>query len=337
MANSSQRHPRSHPRTVDAAVTAALHSPAVRTRRKTANTFTFTAIALLTGTALLAGPTDEPLVLKLVGTAAWLLLPISLGTIARLRAEHAQRSREEQEEDAQHRVTEERLRIARDLHDVVAHHLILANIQAGAVARLMRTRPDEAERIVADLTAATSSAVRELRATVGLLRHADDAEKPPDAAPGLARLPDLAASFHSAGLAVTVTTEGEPRPLSPGTDLTAYRIVQEGLTNVTKHATTRTAGVRLTYSHDRLRIAVSNGASVTASSSPDTATAPTTAPAPAAGYGLTGMRERALSVGGRLRVGHRPQGGFEVVTELPLHPHPVEETAATRQFTRTVV
>jgi signal transduction histidine kinase len=302
----------------------ALYSLALRSNRTTANTFTLTGIALLAATALIVGPTGEPLVLKLLSPAFWLLLPTSLGTGIRLhaayleairaRAEHAERTREK---EARHRVTEERMRIARDLHDVVAHHLVLANIQAGAVARLMRVRPDEAERIAQELAVTTLSAVRELKATVGLLRHADDTEQPSGPAPGLAQLGDLAASFRNAGLSVTVTTEGEPQQLSAGADLTAYRIVQEALTNVTKHAGTGAAEVRLSYADDRLGITVTDHGCRTSLSSP----------APGSGYGVIGMRERALSAGGRLRVGHRPQGGFEVVTELPLRSHTLNALA----------
>ncbi|MGQ4387730.1 sensor histidine kinase [Streptomyces sp. SAS_270] len=304
----------------------ALYALAVRTGRRTANTFAFTGVALLIGTALLAGPDDEPLVLKLLGPAFWLLLPTSLGTVTRLRAayleavqaraEHAERTREE---EARHRVTEERMRIARDLHDVVAHHLVLANIQAGTVARFLRTRPEEAERIVSELTGITSVALRELKATVGLLRDANETTRPAEDTPGLARLPDLAASFEGAGLTVTVTTEGAPRPLSAGADLTVYRVVQEALTNVTKHADTRTAEVRLTYSPDRLGIAVTNGGRGRRSDSA----------VPNSGYGLVGMHERARSVGGRLRARPRPEGGFEVVLQLPLEHRPAEESAVT--------
>ncbi|WP_405865789.1 sensor histidine kinase [Streptomyces sp. NBC_01515] len=292
--------------------------------RTTANLFTVSGIALLLGTTLVVGPDTEPLVLKLVGPVFWLLLPTSLGTTTRLRAayleavraraDHAERTREN---EARHRVTEERMRIARDLHDVVAHHLVLANLQAGTVVRLMRSRPEEAERIAGELAGTTLSAVRELKATVGLLRHADDSETPSGPAPGLAQLAELAASFEPAGLTVTVNTEGTPRPLSAGADLTAYRIVQEALTNVTKHAGTGSAEVRLTYAHDRLGITVTDHGGTAAPASPATPSSP----ARADGYGVIGMRERALSAGGRLRAGHRAGGGFEVVTELPLLPH----------------
>ncbi|MBK3580060.1 sensor histidine kinase [Streptomyces sp. MBT65] len=293
----------------------ALYTLARLSDRTTANLFTVCGIALLVGTGLVVGPDTEPLVLKLLGPAFWLLLPTSLGTTTRLRAayleavraraEHAEQTREK---EARHRVTEERMRIARDLHDVVAHHLVLANLQAGTVVRLMRSRPEEAERIAAELAGTTLSAVRELKATVGLLRHADDSETPAGPAPGLAQLAELAASFEPAGLSVTVSTEGRPQPLSAGADLTAYRIVQEALTNVTKHAGTGSAEVRLSYSHDRLGITVTDHGGTT----------PPASPASGSGYGVIGMRERALSAGGRLRAGHRPEGGFEVVTELPL-------------------
>lgn len=308
----------------------ALYTLARAFDRTTANLFTVSGITLLLGTSLVVGPATEPLILKLVGPVFWLLLPTSLGTTTRLRAayleavqaraEHAERTREN---EARHRVTEERMRIARDLHDVVAHHLVLANLQAGTVVRLMRTRPEEAERIAGELAGTTRSAVRELKATVGLLRHADDSDTPSGPAPGLAQLAELAASFEPAGLSVTVNTEGRPRPLSAGADLTAYRIVQEALTNVTKHAGTGSAEVRLSYSHDRLGITVTDHGGTATPASPAKPATPArpSSPVPAEGYGVLGMRERALSAGGRLRAGHRPEGGFEVVTELPLLPH----------------
>ncbi|MBD9701310.1 sensor histidine kinase [Streptomyces sp. ID01-12c] len=301
----------------------ALYALAVRSSRRTANSFTLTGVAALVLTGLIAGPDGEPLVLKLLGPAAWLLLSTSLGTATRLRrayleavrarAEHAERTRDE---EAKRRVAEERMRIARDLHDVVAHHLVLANLQATAVGRLVRTRPEEAERLVSELSGTTTSALRELKATVGLLRAEGEEDKDPDTTPGLTRLPELAASFAHAGLTVTVTGEGEPRPLSAGADLTAYRIAQEALTNVTKHASTRTADVHLAYTSTHLHLTVSDDGD-SGSGGPGT-TAPHPASPGPGGYGLLGMRERAHSAGGQLRVGPRPGGGFEVVAELPL-------------------
>ncbi|MEU9171190.1 histidine kinase [Streptomyces sp. NPDC048420] len=300
----------------------ALYCLALRTDRRTANTFAAAGIACLVSATLLAGPRDEPLVLKLLEPAAWLLLPVALGTTTRLRgayleavqarAEHAERTRDE---EARHRVTAERMRIARDLHDVVAHHLLLAHIQAGAVGRMLPERPDDAGRIAAELAGTTSAALRELKATVGLLRHDTGPAgpgKPPEPTPGLAHLHELATSFRHAGLTVTLASEGTARPLSAGTDLTAYSIVQEALTNVTKHAAVGTAEVRLVHRADSLLVSVTNGGSAADSRSPD------------GGYGLIGMQERTRSAGGRVRTGHLPQGGYEVVVELPYR---TEETA----------
>jgi signal transduction histidine kinase len=307
---------------------AGLFTLAVRAPQRTSSAFTAATIAAVVCTALIAGSAGETLNLKVLGPAAWLLLGPALGAAARLRlayldaaharAEYAERTREE---EARLRVAEERMRIARELHDVVAHHLALANAQAGAIAHLMTTRPDQARKIAGELTGSTSSALREVKATVGLLRQSSDPDAPLEPVPGLARLPDLVASFRSAGLAVLVTTEGEPRALSPGVDLTAFRIVQEALTNVAKHAATEQARVRLGYAGDRLTIAVSNSGgrqSARACAQPDAGP----------GYGLIGMRERALSVGGRLRAGYRPAGGFEVCTVLPLQSHSPEESSS---------
>ncbi|WP_245883197.1 sensor histidine kinase [Streptomyces hyaluromycini] len=135
--------------------------------------------------------------------------------------------------------------------------------------------------------------------------------------PGLDRLPELVSTCASAGLDVTLTTEGEPRPLSPGVDLTAYRIIQEALTNVTKHGAGQGADVRLTYARTRLLISVTNDG-----------TAAAVAEAADGGFGLMGMRERAHSVGGDLRAGPLPGGGFEVATALPLHSLAPEEPEA---------
>ncbi|MFJ9626591.1 sensor histidine kinase [Streptomyces sp. NPDC101175] len=296
----------------------ALYRLAVLTRRRTARRYFFASVVLLVTTATVVDTVHHPWPFKTVGPAAWLLLPVVAGNAVRLRnayleavqarAEYAERSREE---EARHRVAEERMRIARELHDVVAHHLALAHAQAGTAAHLARTHPDHAQRILTELAGTTSSALREMKGTVGLLRRADDPATPLAPSPGLAQLAELTGSFAGAGLTVTVTTVGERRPLSAGVDLTAYRIVQEALTNVSKHATTGAAQVRLRYSHDRLILTVSDdGPGATAVS----------ASAPGEGFGLIGMRERARSVGGALRAGHRVEGGFEVTTELPLYP-----------------
>ncbi|MFJ3185400.1 sensor histidine kinase [Streptomyces halstedii] len=300
---------------------AALYSLAERTDRETTRNLTLAAVVLVAGACVIGGPAGESLALMVIGPIAYLLLPAALGSTARFRtayldsvrarAEHAERTREE---EARHRVAEERMRIARELHDVSAHHLALANAQATTAALLIRSHPDQAEKLVTALGETTGTALREMKATVGLLRQQGDTpDDPLQPAPGLAQLPALLDTHAAAGLTVTLTTHGEPRPLTPGVDLTAYRIVQEALTNIAKHARTSTADVRLAYTHDRLTISVTDHGTGR------------TGRTPGEGYGLIGMRERAQSLGGRLHAGPRPTGGFDVTAELPLHPGPSRE------------
>ncbi|MER7930138.1 sensor histidine kinase [Streptomyces sp. NPDC096057] len=296
-------------------VMAGLYRLAARSDARTTHAYGFTTVAALICTSVITDPAD----LQVAGPLLWLLLPLAWGHTARLqcayleavhaRAEHAERTREE---EARHRVVEERMRIARDLHDVVAHHMVLANMQARAAEHFARIRPEQSHKALAELTGTTSSALRELRTTVGVLRQDDDPDSVPmEPAPGLDRLPELIAACESAGIDVTVTTEGEPRPLSPGVDLTAFRIVQEALTNVTKHAVSKAAHIRLVYAHTRLLVTVTNQ---------EAAPVPgTTGSGSDRGFGLVGMRERARSVGGELQAGPRAAGGFEVTTALPLH------------------
>ncbi|WP_086711432.1 sensor histidine kinase [Streptomyces antimycoticus] len=307
-------------------VMAALYWLATLTDRKTTRVFGVTTMAALMAAAVFADSMDShSLLVRMIGPFFWLLLPLAAGNMTRLRraylasvqarAEHAERTREE---EARLRVTEERMRIARELHDVVAHHLALANAQAGTAAHLALTSPQQTKKILTDLTGTTSSALRELKATLGLLRQNDDpASASLEPSPGLARLPELVSACASAGLTVTVTTTGEPRPLSPGVDLTAFRIVQEALTNVTKHAAADAAHVRIAYAGSRLLITVSNDGPDTTGTMGHTDAAET---GPSRGFGVMGMRERAHTIGGELRAGPRPEGGFEVTTALPLQP-----------------
>ncbi|WP_327186961.1 sensor histidine kinase [Streptomyces sp. NBC_01334] len=295
----------------------ALYRLAAGTDPRTTRVYGGLTIAVVVATAVIDTDTRTTgmYLLRSIGPVLWLMLPLVGGGRDRLRrdyvdsvqarAAHAERTREE---EARLRVAEERMRIARELHDVVAHHMAVANAQAGTARHLAPTHPEQAQRLLGELTTTTSSALLELRATVGVLRQSGDPDVDPlKPAPGLDRLPELIATCESAGVEVSVTTEGEPRPLSPGVDLTAYRIIQEALTNVTKHGAGRGARVRLTYSDSRLLVSVTN----------DGTAAPP--PVPDGGYGLMGMRERAHSVGGDLHAGPRPEGGFEVATALPLH------------------
>jgi signal transduction histidine kinase len=205
-------------------------------------------------------------------------------------------------------VVAERLRIARDLHDVLAHHLTLVNAQAGVAGYLMRTDLPAASTALQDISTHTRQALDELRATVGLLRQdgeAGDAEglRP---VPGLERLDDLVGGFRAAGAAVSVQVSGVPGPLAAGADTAAYRIVQEALTNATKHAPDAGIGVRLHWTPRALELRIEN--------QPPPYRAH---PAPGTGHGLIGMRERAHSCGGSLDTRRTPQGGFIVTATLP--------------------
>ncbi|PAK25883.1 two-component sensor histidine kinase [Streptomyces sp. alain-838] len=301
-----------------APVMVALYVLAVDFPPRTSRLYCLGVVTLIVVTALFANRYHHPWPLTTLNPLFCLLLPVALGSTARLRhayleavqarAEYAERTREE---EARHRVAEERVRIARELHDVVAHHLAVANAQAGTAAYLAQAHPDQARSVLTGLAETTSTALREMKSTVGLLRQPNDPNDL-EPAPGLDQLPDLVAAFETAGLDVQVTVDGERRPLSPGVDLTAYRIVQEALTNVTKHATTSAAHVRLAYSADRLTITVTNDASPAQHTRHPTGTE--------RGFGIIGMRERAHSAGGEFQAEHRPEGGFSVTTDLPIQP-----------------
>jgi signal transduction histidine kinase len=222
---------------------------------------------------------------------------------ARERAEHAERTREE---EARRRVAEERVRIARDLHDVVAHHITLVNAQAGVAHHLMHASPDQAYEALAHIKDNSRAALDELRATVGLLRQPDDAPGSRAPIPRLADLDTLVEGFRASGLSVRVTRTGTPSPLAPATELTAYRIIQEALTNSHKHAAGSAAALVLDYGPHTLRVTVTDDGR------------PGPPKGAGTGHGLVGMRERAAAIGGTVTAGPRPGGGFEVVAELPL-------------------
>jgi signal transduction histidine kinase len=223
---------------------------------------------------------------------------------AQARAEHAEADRDA---EAARRVTEERLRIARDLHDVVGHHLALIYVQAGVAAHVLDREPEKAAEALAHIRGASKTALGELRDTIGLLRQPDEQAAPTEPVVGLAGVDELLGSFRRSGLTITEHVDGPVRRIAVAADLTAYRVIQESLTNVCKHAGPTAVSVRLTYRPDLLRIVVDNAAAGHAK-----------AAAPAGrGHGLIGMRERVTALGGTLRCGPRPDGGFRVTATLP--------------------
>jgi signal transduction histidine kinase len=230
------------------------------------------------------------------------------------------------EQDARQRVDEERLRIARELHDVVAHTMATINVQAGVAAHVLSTRPEAAAESLQAIKTASKEGLRELRAILNVLRQADEAD-PTQPVPRTAELETLIAGARQAGLATTFTVTGAPVSLPAAVDLAAYRIVQESLTNAIRHAGPATASVSLSYHDGELRIDVTD----TGHGQPADGAGRSGAAAMNGGHGLAGMRERAAAVGGTIETGPGPGpgpgGGWRVAARLPL-PGPLTGGAA---------
>jgi signal transduction histidine kinase len=219
------------------------------------------------------------------------------------RLELAERTREE---EAQRRAEQERLRIARDLHDVVAHTLTTINVQAGVAAHLADREPARSGPALAAIEAASRDALDELRAILGVLREPDGTEVPLEPAPGLTSLSALVDRFREAGSDIELEIENEqPRRVPEAVQLAAYRIVQESLTNAARHAPGAGARVRVAYDADRLRLEIQNGLAPVRNGN-----------GREPGAGIVGMRERAVALGGTLAAG--PSANlFRVEAELP--------------------
>ncbi|GHF73754.1 ATPase [Streptomyces mashuensis] len=226
--------------------------------------------------------------------------------------------RREREENARRAVAEERVRIARELHDVVAHHMSVISVQAGLAQYVFTTDRDTAHDALGTISAASGEALEELRRLLAVLRVGPEGvgESPGDQpyrpTPGLDRLAETADRVRAAGVAVELRVVGERRPLPQGPDLCAYRVVQEALTNVIKHARSARATVRVEYLPRQLRVSVTDDGVGNVPANPG----------PPGGHGLIGMRERARIYGGTLAAGPRAGGGFEVRLTLPLQPVP---------------
>lgn len=215
-------------------------------------------------------------------------------------------TRREGEEQARRAVDTERLRIARELHDVVAHTMATINVQAGAAAHVIHEQPEEAADALEAIKQASKEGLRELRGILNVLRQADehDSREP---APRLAQLDSLVENAARAGLPTSVTIDGEARVLAPTVDLTAYRIVQESLTNALRYAGPTTAEVKLSYRDKWLDLEVVDGGRGHGDGIPE-----------GSGHGIAGMRERAEAVGGTFTSGPRAGGGFRVRARLPV-------------------
>ena len=246
----------------------------------------------------------------LVLVAAVLLLAEALRTRRAWMAEIAERLRRtaaERERETERRVERERLRIAHELHDVLAHTIAVIGVPAGVAFEALADSPDEARTALGTIRAKTREALTELKATVGVLR-APRGEAPLAPAPGLAQLPELVEAAARAGVQVDVSVSGATRTLPAMVDLAAYRIIQESLTNVVRHADANRALVSIGYEAEAVVIRVEDDGRGNANGRA----------AVAEGYGLVGMRERAAAVGGQLEAGRTPTGGgFRVRAWLP--------------------
>ncbi|MET9019417.1 histidine kinase [Actinopolymorpha sp. NPDC004070] len=255
--------------------------------------------------------------------AGWLLAVLIGSELNRIREERVEESRRAKAAEAAGRVSEERLRIARELHDVVAHNISLINVQAGVALHLMDAQPEQARTALTAIKQASKEALVELRSVLGVLRQVDE-PGPRRPAPSLRRLSDLAASTRAAGLDVRVNVEGTPEPLPSSVDTAAYRIVQEALTNVLRHAGARSAVVRVAYAEQTVAVEVTDDGCGTPAAAAgggeggtDGGAGVGDADGAGGGSGLPGMRERVGALGGRLTVGPLPGGGFRVYAELP--------------------
>ncbi len=273
------------------------------------------AAAVIVADTFLAGHHGHGLTLQTLGHAALVAVPVLAAealrnhrSYVRLLLERLELAERTREEEARRRAEQERLRIARDLHDVVAHTLTTINVQAGVAKHLLEPNPGHAEGALATIENASHDALQELRAILGVLRDAGVGDAPLDPAPGLADIDALIERARSSGNEIELRIEGEqPERVADAVQLAAFRIVQESLTNSRRHAPGASAVVTLAYTIDRLRLTIENA---TANGHDG-----------ASGTGILGMRERALALGGTLDAG-RGVGCFRIAAELPYRAAP---------------
>jgi signal transduction histidine kinase len=256
---------------------------------------------------------DPPSVAGCVAVGLVLAIAVTLAEAARVRAEHfremgrvraaADQARKEQ---ARRQASDERLRIAQELHDVLGHHLSLINVRAGVALHLLDSQPDQTREALEAIKQASAEALREVRGVLATLSPEQPEPAPRTPTQGLADLADLAATARAAGLPVRLVSEGTPRAVPPELDRAVYRVAQEALTNIRRHAGPGARGtIRLEWADETLRLVISNVGS------------PGSVQTDGAGNGIPGMRERATALGGTLSA--RPTAdGFEVRATLPI-------------------
>jgi signal transduction histidine kinase len=261
----------------------------------------------------LLGREPSPGLGAVLALAAWLSV-LSIGAeMARTRRAHMVEMARSRAEEARRRASEERMRIAQELHDVLAHNISLINVQAGVALHLMDERPEQVRTALTSIKQASREALSELRSVLEVLRQGGD-ELPRAPVAGLDDLDGLLQRAREAGLDVHLEVEGTPAPLPPEVDLAAFRIVQEALTNVTRHAGTPRAIVRIAYGTGDVTVQVDDDGQ-------GAVAAPNGTDGDGGGNGIRGMKERASALGGELEAGPRSDGagrGFRVRARLPL-------------------
>jgi signal transduction histidine kinase len=259
-------------------------------------------------------PAPTPTVL--FGIAGWLLLLATVTEIAYNHQQHIMRTREE---EARRRAGEERLRIARELHDVLGHHISLISVQAGVALHLMDKQPEQARVALSVIKDASKDALRELRSVLDVLRQVKE-EPPRSPSPGLASLSDLVSRASEAGLEVHTEVSGDLKGLPASVDLAAFRIVQEALTNVMRHSGQTMSSVHVTCNKQELTLRIENDAGKAGKGGSRGGIG--------LGQGILGMKERATALGGVVEAGPRPDGGFRVFARLPLDGSPLSTPEA---------
>jgi signal transduction histidine kinase len=274
-----------------AVYTAARHRPPTRS-----GPAAFAALAMLL-VHIFTNSTVLPGLLGVIPGSAWVVVPFAVGIVVRQQREAASQARAEL---LRQRVDDERLRIAQEVHDVVGHGLAAIKMQADVALHVLPKKPEQAEVALEAISRTSSDALEELRATLAVVRRS--ATQAP--APGLARVNDLRQRMSEAGVQVQLDTIGEPRPLPTAVDLTAYRILQEALTNVLRHSGDKRAVVTIDYAPDAVALTVTNPFAGS--------------PGDSGGLGIPGMRQRVASLGGEFSAGPTGEGRFEVHARLPI-------------------
>jgi signal transduction histidine kinase len=259
------------------------------------------------------GNEPAPTSAGLFGLAGWLLVLAAVVELAYIRQQRIMRAREE---ETRRRAGEERLRIARELHDVLGHNISLISVQAGVALHLMDKRPEQARVALSVIRDASKDALRDLRSVLDVLRQVNEAP-PRSPSPGLARLSDLVSRASEAGLQVHTEVSGDLKGLPASVDLAAFRIVQEALTNVMRHSGQTASSVHVSCNEQELTLRIDNEVGSEASRN-----------GIEPGQGILGMKERVTALGGVVEAGLRPDGGFRVFARLPLDGSPLTTSEA---------